>query len=513
MIYPEEKELPSHFALRLAKLFSKKTSQQHKKDLGQFFTPLEIADLMASMAIKPKKNISVLDPGCGTAVLSCALIQELVKHNVRCINLSVYEIDLELNNYITASLSYLQSWLTDKKIKLRVKYLKSDFIVSNYSVLTNNLSGTFDFIISNPPYFKISKEDSRKVLLKHLSSGQMNMYAAFAAISANLLCKKGQIILIIPRSFASGEYFKGFRNLFFSKVQLEKIHLFISRKEAFSDDNVLQENIIIKASRTVRIDTRKHITISQSNGIKDISKSTKNNFPYRQLIDIYSPEKYLYLPVSLDQHKIMEQIQLQKNTLASLGYKVSTGPVVYFRKTEFLKKANNAGCVPLIWLNNISKYNISHPLNGKSKEQFIQHSDRSDSILIDNTNMILVRRFTTKEDSSRIVAASHLKKNMIEYPKLGIENKLNYIVKTSGKLTDEETLAITAILNSAIYNEYFRIFNGNTQVSATELKKMPFPDTLTLRSIGKKIKSLRIKNDKKIDNIVIKAIFGKFSNY
>lgn len=70
-----KEELPSEFADRLGILYNLQTNLKHKKDNGQFFTPIEIANLMASFCNYSNSKIKILDPGCGTAILSCALIE------------------------------------------------------------------------------------------------------------------------------------------------------------------------------------------------------------------------------------------------------------------------------------------------------------------------------------------------------------------------------------------------------------------------------------------------------
>ena len=69
------------------------------------------------------------------------------------------------------------------------------------------------------------------------------------AIAAHLLAKNGELIFITPRSYTAGPYFRLFREHFFSHVEPSFIHLFGSRDKAFEKDDVLQENIILKAKR------------------------------------------------------------------------------------------------------------------------------------------------------------------------------------------------------------------------------------------------------------------------
>lgn len=500
-------ELPSHYSERLSKYYSLKTEKSHKKELGQFFTPLALSNFISSFSSINKNKVKILDPGCGTCILSCSLIESLAEiKKLKEIQLTTYEIDPKLNVHTAAVLSYLNDWLIEKGKFLSINHRSVDFIHENFLAIDLQPKEKFDIIISNPPYFKISKQDERKEMFKTLSSGQLNIYAVFVAISANMLNTNGELIFIIPRSFASGEYFKAFRKIFFSKIQIEKIHLFNSRKEAFSDDEVLQENLIVKGRKVDKVNSKMKISISQSNGLKDISTSKIKEYPYLQLINLKSDEKFLYLPNSEEQERVMKLLRTQKNNLAILGYKVSTGPIVYFRKKEFLQKEKEKNSVPLYWLDNIAKFKISHPMNGKSKEQFFRNDENSNSVLVENGNFVLVRRFSSKDDSARLIAAAHLKKTSTHYAKIGIENKLNYITKKNGKLGELEAIGITSLLNSYIYDEYFKAFNGNTQVSASELKKIPFPTKSIIIRIGRKVSRMPYFEQVRVNSIVSNAL-------
>jgi adenine-specific DNA-methyltransferase len=85
---------PSEYAEKIGFEYSNSTSNEHKKESGQFFTSKEISDFMGNLA-QPKSNkISILDPGCGTAILSCSLIEKLIeKYSIKEINLSLFETD------------------------------------------------------------------------------------------------------------------------------------------------------------------------------------------------------------------------------------------------------------------------------------------------------------------------------------------------------------------------------------------------------------------------------------
>jgi adenine-specific DNA-methyltransferase len=70
---------------------------------------------------------------------------------------------------------------------------------------------------------------------------------------------------------------------------------------------------------------------------------------------------------------------------------------------------------------------------------------------------------------------------------IGVENKLNYIYRPKGHLSRTEVMGIAALLNSNLFDTYFRTFNGNVNVSATELRAMPLPPLETIKEIGKKL--------------------------
>jgi len=83
---------------------------------------------------------------------------------------------------------------------------------------------------------------------------------------------------------------------------------------------------------------------------------------------------------------------------------------------------------------------------------------------------------------------------------IGIENHLNYIYGKKKELTAEQTTGLAAILNSRLFDLYFRTFNGNINVSATELRDFPLPSFQLIQSLGQKIRRTKATYD--IDALV-----------
>jgi adenine-specific DNA-methyltransferase len=74
---------------------------------------------------------------------------------------------------------------------------------------------------------------------------------------------------------------------------------------------------------------------------------------------------------------------------------------------------------------------------------------------------------------------------------LGLENHLNYIHRPNGTLSEEEVWGLAVLYNSAFFDAYFRALNGNTQVSATELRVMRLPPLEVIVEIGRRARACR----------------------
>ena len=511
-IQPLPNELLSHYADRMGTYYTSLVNQEHKKENGQFFTPVEIAELMGSFVDYNKESVRILDPGSGTAILSCALIEHLAddKNILKKIELLIYETDKEVIPLLQKSVEYLKEWLQSKNISLDYIINTNDFVLENAHCLSDNVNlfsvtvEPFDIIISNPPYFKLPIDDKRVQAAKAVVNGHPNIYSLFMAISARLLKDDGQLVFITPRSYASGGYFKVFREYFFKIFEIDKVHLFVSRKDTLNRDKVLQETVIIKGTRKQKTNPAHQVFVSSSQGLKDIKTPEIKAFQLKQLIDLTSNEKILFLPTNDFEESI---INIFKNwsespsgsTLNTYNIQISTGPVVAFRARNFIQDTFENGTVflaPLFWLHNVKQMTLEWPVTKPDKGQYIRIQDESKSLLIPNKNYVLLRRFSSKDDKNRLVAAPYFS-NFIQSDYIGVENKVNYIYRPKGHLDRDEIVGLCALLNSTLFDYFFRIFNGNVNVSATELREMPLPPLETIKKIGN---SIILSNDFTVEN-------------
>lgn len=497
-IKPFTNELPSHFADRAGQVYAKSVTNKHKKDHGQFFTPSQIAHFMAGLAKQTRSKLKILDPGCGTAILSSSLIETLVKQNDKImeIELVIYEIDQDILPYTKASLDYLEKWLKQFKIKFSSILNTKDFVIENKDCFEQNATlfsepqhGTFDIVISNPPYFKISKEDKRAVVAKSIVWGQPNIYSIFMMVSTKLLKQGGELIFITPRSFASGNYFRAFREAFFQEIEIQHIHLFGSRTDTFNRDSVLQETLILKGKKEKINDQLPSILVTHSKGIEDIEQYTEKLYQANELIDLNSKEKIIHLPINETDDNVIKLFKSWSGSLQQYDIQISTGPVVSFRATEYLfdqYQNETVLLVPLYQLINTSKMGFDWPVSKRNKPQYIQNCEATKSLLLPNKNYVFLRRFSAKDDKSRLVASPYFA-DIFKAEVIGVENHLNYIYRRKGHLDRNEILGLAALLNSSLFDTYFRTFNGNINVSATELREMPMPPIEDIKEIGNRI--------------------------
>lgn len=496
---PEER--PTAYADRVGEWYIASKPQEYRKKYGLYLTTVPVAEFMAKRITVSGTGIRILDPAAGAGILCCAAVEALAirQPKPQSIELLAYEVDAGLIDPLKATLDYLVTWCrTEHGIRLKVRIKNVDFLVEQAEALWlvhglipyESDDQGFDIVISNPPYFKIAKSDPRAMAVSKVVHGQPNIYALFMAVSAALLRLGGDFIFITPRSFASGPYFRRFRAVLFDIIFPTKIHVFRSRREAFSRDDVLQENIIFAGVRRDHWDkneTQPVLNISSSCGVSDIQEPDHLTVPMRVSLDPGTADKVLRLPLSERDMQILALVDAWPNTLRSLGLNISTGPVIPFRATGLVD--NEGGVpgthVPLVWMNHVCAMRVKWPLN-QQKPEYIKRKGAK-ALLVPNGNYVLMRRFSAKEEARRLIAAPYIAEGF-PVPEIGIENHLNYIYRPGGKLSEEEAWGLAAFYNSSILDSYFRCMNGNTQVSATELRAMPLPEHNVIVALGSKVK-------------------------
>ena len=320
--------------------------------------------------------------------------------------------------------------------------------------------------------------------------GHTNIYTLFMALSLEQLVGGGRACFIVPRSFCSGAYFSSFRRWLMRKAVPLRFHLFESRERVFKEDSILQENVIFVFRKRRAAEERERpdamLDISLSHGAADLDEPLT---PHRTTLQRFRGDgrgAFFRLPVSELDEKVLDTVDGWPGSPGRYGLNISTGPVVPFRARDYLtdvESVKRGESVPLLWMHNVAPFRVSWPAANGRKSQGILLRARDTGLLLPQSNYVLVRRFSAKEDPRRLVAAPLLS-NQYEHRWIGLENHLNYIYRKAGHLEIEEVLGIVALLNSTLIDRYFRIINAHTQVNATELRALPLPPWDVIRQIG-----------------------------
>ncbi len=498
---PIEGTTPVKYAAVLGEIYLAFADYDRRKNNGQYLTSAPIAKFMAESFSYSKQFLRVLDPGSGSGILSAAVCETAsARGTIRRLHINAYETDPLLANLTRLVLAFSQEWLIQRSVVLTFNVRHEDFVLKHVDKLKTNGHTEipdryylkYGLVISNPPYFKIRKGDPRIVAGASVVHGQPNIYALFMSISAELLSENGELVCIVPRSFASGQYFKKFREVFFQHVAPTAIHLFESRKDLFKNQTVLQENMVITARNRREGDDLNvgQVLVSHSKAVHDLSDRKSLVVQLNSVLNLTSVNKELCIPVRLEDLELMDVIRSWPNTLHSLGLEISTGPIVPFRATEFLTHdSSQHSSVPLVWMHHVHPMRIEWPSISTSKPQWIKSKTKSVRLLQTDQTYILLRRFSSKEEKQRLVAAP-LFRGCLNAHKVGLENHLNYIRGVSRELDEELAYGLAALLNSTFLDRYFRLFNGNTQVSATELRSIPLPNEQDIRTTGATVSRL-----------------------
>ncbi len=240
--------------------YADETSLEHRQKFGQFFTPLAVAEFMASWVAGREANrpSSICDPAMGLGVFYHALRSMGYTKNV-----SSYEIDpivlahaervfpSNKKHAITKG-DYLQAWVSDK----------------------------YDGVIANPPYMRFQDFDERKGFFADFESrtgtklsGYTNSASAFLIKSISELSEKGRLAYIMPLEFLTTGYGEQVKKILLDKGLLKTIIRFENEKEVFPD--ALTSVGILLCSKDENREGVRFITVKSIAELKEGSLGSK----------------------------------------------------------------------------------------------------------------------------------------------------------------------------------------------------------------------------------------------
>lgn len=482
------------------------SNRSERSRKGQFLTPAAIARFMAGLFEQDFSDIRILDAGAGAGVLFTSSIESFIsgKKLPKSIQVVAYEDDSNLLLYLKDSIAHCENISKETGINFHGEIRTEDFIRSGIALTERkffeNAEELFTHAILNPPYKKINGQTTTQKLLKNAGINVSNLYAAFVWLAIKMLKNGGEIVFITPRSFCNGPYFRRFRIALLDMIAIKRIHIFNLRNKVFGNDNVLQENIIIHAIRGIR--KPGEIVISSSDGL-DFQNIKMKPVPYDSVVLPNDKDSYIHLIINNEDEAVIQKIQRFKTSLWELGLDVSTGRVVDFRASQYLQEQPGSDSIPLIYPCHFKGGFISWPLESCKKPNAIKYSEKNRDLLVNAGYYVLTKRFSAKEEKKRIVAAI-FDPNRISCKSIAFENHLNYFHIKGGGLSEQIAKGLALYLNSSLFDRYFRLFSGHTQVNAADLRKMPYPPQEQLLQLGEYVNEYIMDQDT-IDSILEKV--------
>ncbi|KAF0098319.1 MAG: hypothetical protein FD187_3037 [bacterium] len=454
---------------------SAKLDRQQRSALGQFMTPSRVADFMAGLFPPPANHaIRLLDAGAGIGSLTAAFLERWGQGDGLGIEVTAFEVDPVLQARLAETLShYRQTLSVDGDIH------GTDFIEDAVNRLQFQDGRRFTHAILNPPYKKIATQSRHRHLLRMVGIETVNLYSAFVALAIVLMEQGGQVVAIIPRSFCNGPYYKPFREFLLARCAIRHMHLFDARDQAFRDDAVLQENVILLLERG---GAQGDVTVSTSTDDSFVDYAA-HVYPFSRIVYPDDAEHFIHVPTGSAEAG-GDLPEAFCHTLADIGVEVSTGPVVDFRLKEHVRDLPEAECVPLLYPAHFSGQAIEWPKPGGKKPNALKLNGETRKWLFPAGCYAVTRRFSSKEEKRRIVAAM-IDPRRLQSELIAFENHLNVFHRAKQGLPEDLAWGLTAYLNCTAVDAYFRRFSGHTQVNATDLRRMRYPSRNALASLGR----------------------------
>lgn len=453
------------------------------------------------------ERIRLLDAGAGVGSLSAAWVAEICGRRQRpnAVHITAYEVDADLVARLRDTLKQCEETCVAAGIDCEWEVRQEDFIEAGVRMLKGGLFAphleSFDAAILNPPYRKFGNDSAERQLLRQVSVETGNLYTAFLAVVLKLLAPGGQVVAITPRSFCNGPYFTPFRKQLVDTLTLRRIHVFESRNSAFRGDNVLQENIIFHG---VKADSFGLVEISSSDGPDDDQVSFRE-VPFTKVVRPNDPQSFIHLAGDEVQEQVAARMASLPVSLCELPFAVSTGRVVDFRARQFLRQNPSRTTVPLIYPTHLHAGFVRWPKDSK-KPNALEVLPGVDDLLLPSETYVLVKRFSSKEERRRVVAAIY-DPDRVPAARVGFENHLNYFHDAGRGLPRQLANGLAMFLNSTLVDLYFRQFNGHTQVNAADLRSLKYPTSDQLLKLGDEVAD-EFPSQDEIDEVVDKLLFG-----
>jgi len=364
--------------------------------LGAFYTPPALTERLLDMASERGvdwRTAKVLDPACGGGAFLLPAAQRMVQALGDCEpalalkQIGARLLGLELDPH-AAGLAQMALEILLADLSLRAGKAAPK-LVHVADTLEEPARPDFDLVVGNPPYGRVSLTPEQRRRFVRGLYGHANLYGLFTDIALRWTRPNGLIAYLTPTSFLAGQYFSALRRLLAQEAPPVAFDFVHARSGVFED--VLQETLLAVYKRGAEVGRAQvhYLTVTNEreaqvrcNGAVGLPKMT--NMPW-------------LVPREFEHGALIARVERMPSRLNDLGYRVSTGPLVWNRFKDQLRRQKSKDVHPLIWAEAVTADGrFVFRADRRNHEPYFRLKAGDDWLLID-TPCVLLQRTTAKE--------------------------------------------------------------------------------------------------------------------
>jgi predicted RNA methylase len=462
----------------IGSLYTVMLPDAQRSAMGAYYTPPPLVARLLDMAEQAGFDFSkgtAIDPACGGgAFLAPIALRMIASANGVAPALTLRQLGARLKG---TEIDPFAAWMAQVIVEVAVLPLcvaarrrLGDVVTVADALLPAAEAASYDLVIGNPPYGRVTLDESMRNSYARSLYGHANLYGLFTDLALRLVKPTGVIAYLTPTSFLGGQYFKALRRLVTTEATPFGFDFVSDREGVF--DNVLQETMLATYVSGVR-DIAAEVSSLIPQGLNAARVETLGSIKVGA-----SGEPWL-LPRSREDAAVLRVVTTMPTRLSSLGYAVSTGPLVWNRHRRQLRTEQCVDTLPLIWAESVTADGFSFKADRRGHVPYFAVESGQPHLVTRNT-CVLVQRTTSKEQGRRLVVAVLPQEFLDSNGGVVVENHLNMVYAPSASMARVAPLTIEALLSTEAVDRVFRCISGSVAVSAYELNALPLPDTLQL---------------------------------
>lgn len=499
----------------IGKHFESSLDHVERKKKGQYYTSSSIVQyIIHSLSIKDSSK--TLDPTCGCGSFTLGLYDYLGgKYGKSSFN-NVFGVDL---NPIAVDITRLCLFLKSDKEHQYPNILQKNIQVGNSIVANSHFdwnvnfksildNGGFDFIIGNPPYGTIGKNefDFDNSEYSKIIHGAVNIASLLIVKSLNLLKEGGKLAFLLPKSILHVDSYHYLRKYILEKSTILQIY---DLGKEFSD--VRGEQIILFLQKTNNLQSKpKKVKISIGITKKNLNEQIKPKKEFDVNYSALKPDRFLILD-NPKHYQILNKLN-EKHTTVPLSEFVNgqifRGITLNAEQQKTISEKHIQKGIKILRGRSISKYKISKPYYIKkmkllrANHKKIQRLNKKQKIVLQNI-FSSESGIITSFDHQGIITLDTVTNVIVNNPNIG-----KYLM---------------GLFNSKLINFYlmFGLFNRSKltmHVDKKYLGSIPIvnnPDAKIMKKIISLVDSASLENNpediKKITRMIDENVFRLYN--